>query len=502
MTTRRIPRLFTRRSLHPSRRVSSWLAGLLVGASALASAATADAQTIRDTEIEEILHEFTEPILLAAGLDPQAVDLYIVNDRSLNAFVTRGQNIFLHTGLILEADTPNQLKGVIAHETGHIADGRLARSDYQNRSAYGAILAAAGLGLAAILAGEGAAGAAILGGSQQFGALEVLRHTRVGESVADQYAAQYMEQTGQSGEGLIQFFDKFRYQEVLSQARRFPYFRSHPLSSERIDQLRERVAESPFRDVRDPEADLYSMAMMQAKLIGFLESPQRVFSKFPESDTTDEARYARSVAFFRSGQLNAALREVDALIEFAPLNPFYHELKAQFLYESGRSEDAIAPIQEAIRLKPDAPLFHIALAQALIERGTTQDFADAEAALQRAIDQESGNASAWYYLSQAYGRQRKQALAEYATAEQSFAVGNFLRAKQFAERAQSDLPRNAPAWRRAGDIVAVSEVQLARKDRGRGAHKPFRATVGGGSAGGNIGGGVGGFAPRGAATPR
>jgi len=196
------------------------------------SVVQADAQSLlRDTEIEETLREFTDPILRAGGLTPSSVDIYLVNDPSLNAFVTRGQNIFLHSGLILEADTPNQLKGVIAHETGHITGGHIVRSDYGNRSAYGAMLIAAGIGLAAILAGEGEAGALVLGGSQQFGVLEALSYSRVNESAADQYAFEYMDRTGQSAQGLIEFFEKFRAQEVLSQARRYPYFRGHPLSS-------------------------------------------------------------------------------------------------------------------------------------------------------------------------------------------------------------------------------------------------------------------------------
>jgi len=179
--------------------------GAITAMMVFGSAVPASAQSlIRDTEIEDTLEDFTTPLLKAAGLNSDNVDIYIVNDNSLNAFVTRGQNIFLNTGLIQQAETPLQLKGVIAHEAGHIADGRLARSSYGNRNAYGSMLLAAGLGIAAILAGEGGAGAMILGGAQQFGQVDVLANTRVGESVADQYAADYLERTGQSGEGLIQ----------------------------------------------------------------------------------------------------------------------------------------------------------------------------------------------------------------------------------------------------------------------------------------------------------
>lgn len=439
----------------------------------LVSTSSASAQgLLRDTEIEEILEEYTTPILRAAGLSPQSVDIYLVNDPSLNAFVTRGQNIFLHSGLILASDTPNQLKGVIAHEAGHIADGRLARSDYQNRSAYAPILIAAGLGLAAILAGEGQAGALILGGSQQFGVLEVLAHTRTAESVADQYAANYLETTGQSGEGLIQFFEKFRYQEVLSQARRFPYFRSHPLSSERIDALREVVDESPYSNVTDSDISVKQLAMMKAKLRGFLEGPQLVFSRYPLDDLSDEARYARSVAYFKSADLKNAIREIDALIEIYPDNAYFHELKAQILYESGRGTESLPSIAEARRLQPDEPLLQIANAQALIEQGDEASLIESEDLLKSALLHEPRNATAWYFLGQTYGRQGEEALAKYATAEQRYALGDLLSARSFAERAQEGLPRNEPQWRRAADIIAISNIELSKKKSRRRRPKP------------------------------
>ncbi|MGB0906740.1 MAG: M48 family metalloprotease [Maricaulaceae bacterium] len=446
---------------------------LLASSALLMSAAPASAQSlIRDTEIEATLEDFTRPILGAAGLNASNVDLYIVNDNSLNAFVTRGQNIFLNTGLILQSDTPNQLKGVIAHEAGHIADGRIARSDYGNRSAYGAMLIAAGLGLAAILAGESQAGALILGGSQQFGALEVLAHTRVGESVADQYAAQYLESTEQSGEGLIQFFEKFRYQEVFSVARRYPYFRSHPLSSERIDALREVVAESPYKKASDNPEDIKRLSMAKAKLRGFLEAPQQVFRLYPLEDQSDEARYARSVAYFKGADLRSALLEINSLISDFPNNPYFFELKAQMLFESGKGPQSIAPAERALLLKPDAPLFKLALAQALLEGDDTPSIDRAITLLKSALQTERDNGAAWYHLSQAYGKQDKDALAKYAIAEQAFGMGDLQRAKSFAMRAQEDLPRNIPQYRRAADIVAIANAQLTRKGKNRYRPKP------------------------------
>lgn len=461
-----------------NRSLKPLLAVVLAMVVTLMQAMPAFAQSLlRDTEIEETMRDYTTPILRAAGLSPSAVDLYLVNDPSLNAFVTRGQNIFLHSGIILQSQTPNQLKGVIAHEAGHIAGGHLVRRDYGNRSAYGAILIAAGIGLAAILAGEGEAGALVLGGSQQFGAIEALAYSRVNESAADQYAAQYMEATGQSGQGLIDFFDRFRAQEVLSNARRFPYFRGHPLSSDRIDALRERVEESPHTNAKDSEDHQHRLDMAKAKLRGFLEGPQVVFSKYPPADQSKPARYARAVAHFKGADLRNAIREIDSLIAEEPQNPYFYELKAQILYESGQREKAIAPARKALELKPDAPLLEIALAQSLLETSDRTHVDEAIKLLKSALTVETGNSYAWYTLSRAYGEIGQEALAKYAVAEQAYAVGDLQRARSFAQRAQNDLQRNDPQWRRASDIIVVSDAQLAKKRSRRRGPKPLTFNV-------------------------
>ena len=427
---------------------------------------------LRDTEIEETMIDYTKPILLAAGLSPSSVDLYLVNDPSLNAFVTRGQNIFLHSGIILQSDTPNQLKGVIAHEAGHIAGGHIVRSDYGNRSAYGAMLIAAGIGIAAILAGEAEAGAMVLGGSQQFGQLEALAYSRTNESAADQYAAQYMEATKQSGQGLIDFFDRFRAQEVLSNARRYPYFRGHPLSSDRIDALREVVDESEYTDVRDTEEEQNRLEMAKAKLRGFLEGPQVVFSKYPPSDQSQPARYARSVAHFKAADLKNALKEIDSLILENNKNPYFFELKAQILYESGQGQASLKPARKALELKPNAPLLKLALAQSLLEEGDDSSTFEAIKLLKSALNTERENSYAWYTLSRAYGEVGMKAEAKYATAEQAYAIGDLARASSFAKRAQTDLERGDPLWRRASDIIVVSDAQLAKKNRRNRGPKP------------------------------
>ena len=438
-------------------------------AAAMTLTVFAQAQSlIRDAEIEEMLSDFSSPIISAAGLNPEVVDIFIVNDQSLNAFVTRGQNMFFHTGLINESETPNQLKGVIAHEVGHIAGGHIVRSDEGTKNAQVAALIAAGIGIAAILAGEGSAGALILAGApQQFGALQVAAYSRVNEAAADQFAANYLEATEQSSEGLIHFFEKFRYQEVLSQARRFPYFRGHPLSSDRIDSLREVTEESPYYRKKDDDESIYRLRMAQAKLHGFLDAPQIVFSNFPPDDKSDFALYARSVAYYRAADLKNAIVEVDELIKRQPENPYFHELKAQILFESGKWEASLPSAEEALALKDDSALLETALARSLTNSDETADLNRAVDLYKSALQKEPNNGFAWYNLAIAYGKLDQEPLAKYATAEQAYHVGNLQRAQSFARRAQADLPRQSPQWRRASDIIAIAQSELAKSRRNR-----------------------------------
>ncbi len=453
--------LFSRPTYSLPRVLPRFLASVMTAIALLLAAMPAQAQSlIRDTEIEAMLKDFATPIVLAAGLNPESVDIYIVNDQTLNAFVTRGQNVFFHTGILTEFDTPNQLKGVMAHEIGHIASGHLARSSESTRGAYGTLLVAAGLGLIAILAGETEAGAALISSSQQFATLDVLRYSRINESSADQAGAKYLEIAEESGVGLVEFFDKFRYQEVLSQATRFPYFRSHPLSSNRIDSLREVVEESPSFEKLDSDEDLHKLSVIQAKLTGFLDAPQTVFYKYPETDMSEQGRIARAVAFYRSGDIKNALRNIDSLIEEFPNNPYNHELRGQILYESGRADDAIPSLRKAVALQPQAPLLNMALGQALISAKAGRDLEEGVKYLKATLARESENSFAWYLLSQAYGELNQPALAEYAVAEQAYARSDYRRATQFAQRAIRDLDKSLPQYRRANDIIVIASANL------------------------------------------
>ena len=449
----------------PFRRMPRLRTLSLVAAFILAPLDVRAQSLIRDAEIERTLRDFSNPIFEAAGLAPNDVKIYIVGDKTLNAFVTNGQNVFIHTGLILETETPNQLKGVIAHETGHISGGHLARSDANIREAMRPAYVTIALGLLAIAAGAPDAGAALLASSQQFAMLSFFTFTRVQESSADQAAVTFLEKTGQSGRGLLEFFTKFRYNEILADSRREPYFRSHPLSGDRIQALQNRVNEQTHRDAEDSPADIDRLKMMQAKIQAFLYTPARTFVKYPASDQSIYARYARAVAAFRAPDMTTAVRETQKLIAEQPENPFFYELLGQIYYENGKPEESIEPNRRAVALAPNESLLLIGLARSLLATEQPELRAEAEARLRSALRLEPTNAFAWNQLAVVADRNGQVGLARLATAEEAYNLGDMLRAHRFSDLAMRNLVRATPEWRRAFDISTITLPMVTKAGR-------------------------------------
>ncbi|WP_084395941.1 M48 family metalloprotease [Henriciella aquimarina] len=441
------------------------LKAALAACLALAVAVGASAQSIiRDAEIETTLRDWSDPIFEVAGLNPEDVDIVIINDPELNAFVANGQKVHLHTGLLIAAETPGQIKGVIAHETCHIACGhtvsRTRAADVASRPA----LVSIGLGVLAIAAGAGDAGAALIASSQQFAALNFFVHTRAEEGQADAAAVSYLSELGQSPAGLVSFFEKYRYQEVLSNAKRFPYFRSHPLASDRIRTTRQLAEETGLMDVPPDPKTQRQFDLMQAKLIGFLEPLARVYQKYPRGDDSEAARYARAIASMQASDLAGTLKEVDSLLDEFPENPYYWELKGQALFEMGRAADSVAPHAKSLEFLPGQPLLLINYARSLIARDEDGDVKRGEEALRDALIEEPNNSFAWSQLAIALEKQDRRAEAELATAESAYHIKNYPRAYIFASRALENLPPNSPEARRANDIRNVTDPALPENE--------------------------------------
>jgi predicted Zn-dependent protease len=460
----------TRPAARPLGGVVAAAVALVLGA--VASPASAQS-TIRDTEVEGIIREWSDPVFTAMGLEPAEVEVLLVADNDLNAFATRGRIMGINTGLILRTEDPNQLLGVIAHEAGHIKNRHTLRDGAQGAGMQPLLMSMA-LGALAIIAGEPGAGAALLGSGQFFGTLGALRYLQGQEGEADITAARGLEAAGQSGRGLVSFFENFRSQEVFSDARRYPYFRSHPLSGQRIEALRRPVeAMSNYGQVDSPER-MAQHALIRAKIHAFMDPPTQTLRTYLESDTSFPARYARAIAWYRDGQTQRALDATDTLIAEDPENPYLWELRGQILFEEGRPTEAIDAHRRAVGFLPDAPLLRINLAHALIETNDAARLDEAVEQLKIATAREDDNTLAWRLLSQAYSSQGKEGEARLASAEFYFAAGGEEQATQFALRARDMLPRGSIEWRRAMDIVLASGATMddindldARQERRR-----------------------------------
>ncbi len=423
---------------------------------------------IRDAEIERILRSYTDPIFKAANLDVGAVNVYIINDDSLNAFVAGGQNVFINTGMIMELDTPNELKGVLAHETGHISGGHLARGPEAMGKAEVPLLIGMLAGVAAIAVGAPDVGMALLIGSQSVAQREILAYSRVQESAADQAAVKFLNATGQSPRGILSTFDRFADQEALSGYRQDPFVRSHPLSRERIGALQGLVESSPYRDKKDTLKEVTDYQMMRAKLRGFIESPAVVLRRYPTSDRSAPARYARAAAYFRAADLQRALPEIDSLIEERPNYAYFWELKGQILVESSKPKEGVPAYKRAVELAPDEPLIQASYGAALLaasDDGDLTKIPEAKKHLKLALQREPDNGMAWYYLADAYARTGDDAMAALATAERYYAIGQYPQAMNFAQRAQRKLKEGSNDWQRANDILAISQTAASRKGR-------------------------------------
>ncbi|WP_293676658.1 M48 family metalloprotease [uncultured Phenylobacterium sp.] len=440
----------------PFRSVSRLVLSAVVAGGLLASAQAADAQSlIRDTEIEEILHRDADPILRAANIDPKDVQIVLIGSKDLNAFAApRVMGVF--TGLILETKNPNELQGVLAHETGHLAAGHSARSGEMNAAGMKPFLLTMGLGILAAIAGAPDAAAGLASSAGYFGTLGAIGFSREQESRADQAGATLLDKAGLSGEGLAEFFDNFRYQEVFAEARRYAYFRTHPISSDRIEALRSRVAKLPNYDKVDSPQAMAEHAIMRAKLDGFI-NPGVAITKYDEKAKDYPSRYARAIAYYQLKEPERALKLIEALLAEQPDNPYLWELKGQILFEFGRAPEAEAPQRKSVSLKPDAPLLRINLGQTLIALEDKQKVLEGIDELKKSLLREEDNAVAWRLLAEAYDKLDQDGLARLATAEYNFNIGDMRQARVFAMRAREMLGKGTPEWRRATDIVLVAQ---------------------------------------------
>jgi predicted Zn-dependent protease len=451
--------------------VAKWCRAAALGtalAAALAAPSPAAAQNlplIRDTEIENLLNDYAKPLFRAAGLGSGRIKMRIVQNDAFNAFVLDGRNVFIHTGALTTANTPNEVIGVIAHETGHITGGHMAALRARIAKDQTRALLAQLLGIGMMVAGGvsggdsgreiGSAGQGVMFGGNEVIMRSLLAERRQQESAADQAGLSFLNATKQSGRGMLATFERFAQQEYISDAQKEAFARSHPLSRERLARLRQLVETSPYYQNKDSPALQLRHDLMRAKLSGYLDRPQVVFNRYPPSDNTQPARYARSIArFFQGGPgaLEAATTELDTLLRERPDYPYFWETKGDLLMRAGQTREAIPFLRHALKLAPDASLIRVQLAGALQEDSSPAAVDESVALLRKAIIDDE-NSRAYRLLANSYYKLGKRPEADAMIAQAYFLEGDLKNAQLFAKRAQSQLRSGSPEWLKNDDII-------------------------------------------------
>lgn len=427
----------------------------------------AAAQSIlRDAETEALLQDLVDPLAEAAGLQPGAVEVVLVNDPSINAFVAGGQRIYVHSGLINAADTANEVQGVLAHELGHIVGGHVIRIYEGAGKASKIQLLSLLVGVAAALAGAGDAAMGAMALGQQAALGSFLTFTRAQESSADAAGAKFLSAAGITGKGSIAFFEKLQSQELrygYSQNDEQTYSRSHPLTGDRISRLKGVYEADPAWN-RPPDAEQQArFERIKAKLYGYLAEPARTLRDYPEYMTGEPARYARAYAYHKQSKLDEALAEADALLSAEPDDPYFLELKGQILLESGKPQEALGPLRRATEITGNEPLIASIFGHALIATEDSDNLAEAERVLKAAVGKDRENPAAWYQLGMVYGARGDIPRARLASAEQQIMSGRPREALQNATAAEGSLPDGSPDWIRAQDVAMQARAELERE---------------------------------------
>jgi predicted Zn-dependent protease len=422
---------------------------------------------IRDTEAEQLLRDYTRPILRTAGLEKQNIQVVIINESAFNAFVADGHRIFVNYGAIMQSETPNQIIGVLAHETGHLAGGHLAKMREQMARAQTQMIIAMLLGAGALVAGARGgnsnsglanAGAAAVAGPQEMIRRTLISYVRQQEENADRAGVKFLTATGQSPRGMYETFKRFSNESLFAARDADPYLQSHPMPAERVAALEGIARSSPYWDKKDEPSLKLRHDMVRAKISAFMERQDTVYRRYPMSNDSLPARYAHAITTYLHGDLRSALVQIDGLIQLQPNNPYFQELRGQALLEGGKPAEAIAPLRKAVQLSNNAPLIEMLLGQALVATNNKAYTDEAIAILRAAVARETEAPLGYSQLAMAYGQKGDYAQADLASAQAAFLRGDNKTARELASRAKTRFAVGTPGWVKADDIVAAKPM--------------------------------------------
>lgn len=410
------------------------------------------ASMIRDTELETGLQKLIAPLVEAARYPPNSIAVRIIIDPNYNAFVAGERVIYVHSGLILNANSTEEIMGVMAHEIGHLKAGHVPRRDTAIADANSAstLAALAAIGVAASGGGDAAVGA-LIGGQDQV-TRKLMQTIRYDEAIADEIGLSLLDKSGISATGLRDMMQRMAAQRALPESSQSRYYQTHPDVAERLSIYRDHASRQNGRSKPISEEILALVDRLKTKMRAYVEPPQSVLERFDDSDALTHL-YARSIALYRRGELSAAMKVVDYLIEMAPHDAFFHEFRGDILLSMANTAAAARAYKQAIFIHPNSPQILLNYGRALIASGKATDLNDAISTLEQARDGEPKWTFAYRQLAIAYGRAGRLADADITLAEEALMTGDTQQAIKMARRSLSHGTVRDEIQNRAIDIL-------------------------------------------------
>lgn len=410
------------------------------------------ATLINDTEIEKEITNIIMPIAKAADIPENRLKIYIVRDDSFNAFVRGGEDIFVYTGLLKQIKNPNALRAVVAHELGHTIGGHMVQISQRMHDEIVRALIIQTLGVGLMVAGGNpSAGAGVMAGATGIAQQSLLSFSRDEERMADDMAIDLMIRANQNPNGLIEVFEQMRDISGEFESRINPNRINHPLTSERMNNAKLKISKLKKIPTQQKSAiaqENKNYEILRAKLIGYLDTDKNVIIKYPYTDKSDAAIYARAIANMQSGNLDTAKTGTQTLIARNPNNPYYYELLGDIEYQYGAYDDSVASYEKSLKLTKNAPQIETALALVLSERNKLGDKERAKELCKRVILTEPSPLSYWILARVTDGGESDWAMAEYYNMN-----GDKKNAKKYAKSAQKKSKKDSPEYIKSGDIL-------------------------------------------------
>ena len=410
------------------------------------------ATLINDTEIEKEITQIIMPIANAAKIPENRLKIYIVRDDDFNAFVRGGEDIFIYTGLLKQIKSPNALRAVVAHELGHTIGGHMVQISARMHDEMIRTLIIQSLGIGLMVAGGNpSAGAGLMAGASGIAQQSLLSFSRDEERMADDMAVDLMVAANQDPNGLIAVFEQMRDMSGEYESRVNPNRVNHPLTTERINNTKTKISglrNVPKKTQAQVAKENADYEIVRAKLIGYLDTDKNVKAKYPYSDKSDAAIYARAIASMGAGNLDAAKTGTQTLIKRQPKNPYFYELLGDLEYQYGAYDDSVSAYETALKLTKNAPQIETALALVLSERDKPQDKSRATELCKRVILKEPSPLAYWILARVTDGGESDWAMAEFYNMN-----GDKKNAKKYAKLAQKKSKKDSPEYIKSGDIL-------------------------------------------------